>query len=45
MYCYQCEESEDEKTKTHKTEQISKDPISQSAKQGSGFIKIKYLGN
>ncbi len=44
MWCYKCEESELEKTRTHTTENVSGDAVSQNAKQGSGYAKITYLG-
>lgn len=40
MYCYNCEESEEEHIKTISTTNVSSDPISEYAKQGNGYAKI-----
>ncbi len=44
MYCYKCEPSEEDSTKTYTTESVSADAISNTAKQGNGYAKITYLG-
>ena len=43
MYCYNCEESSDESTKTISTTNVSSDPISGSAKIGNGYAKITLI--
>ena len=56
MYCYDCEESQEEATKTISTTGTNKDsincpngyssdPISNCAKSGNGYAKITYIGN
>jgi len=45
MYCYNCEESTDESTKTVSTTNVSETPISNYAKKGNGYAKITYIGN
>ena len=40
MYCYNCEESNEEDTKTVSTTNVSEEPISKYAKQGNGYAKI-----
>ena len=40
MYCYNCEESNEEGTKTVSTTNVSEEPISEYAKQGNGYAKI-----
>ncbi len=44
MWCYNCTESEDEKTKTKTTTNVSEEATSEYAKQGNGYAKITYLG-
>mgnify|MGYP004518718261 CR=1 FL=1 len=44
MYCYNCIESNDEKTKTVSTTNVSSSPVSNYAKMGNGYAKITYLG-
>lgn len=44
MYCYECEESSEESTKTVSTTNVSEEPISNFAKIGNGYAKITYLG-
>ena len=45
MYCYKCDESNVESTKTISTENVSEFPKSNYAKKGNGYAKITYLGN
>ena len=45
MYCYECEESNEESTKTISTTCTSSIPTENCAKQGNGYAKITYLGN
>ena len=40
MYCYNCEESNEEDTKTVSTTNVSEEPVSEYAKQGNGYAKI-----
>ena len=44
MYCYNCEESSEESTKTISTTCVSETPTSNCSKQGSGYARITYLG-
>ncbi len=44
MYCYNCEESTEESTKTISTTNVSEIPTSQYAKIGNGYARITYLG-
>ena len=44
MYCYNCEESSEESTKTISTTCVSDTPTSNCSKQGSGYARITYLG-
>ena len=44
MYCYNCEESTEESTKTISTTNVSEEAISNYAKIGNGYAKITYLG-
>ena len=44
MYCYNCEESAEESTKTVSTTNVSEEAISNYAKIGNGYAKITYLG-
>ena len=43
MYCYNCDESSDESTKTISTENVSETPISNYAKKGNGYVKITLM--
>ena len=43
MYCYNCDESSDESTKTISTENVSETPISNYAKKGNGYVKITLI--
>jgi len=43
MYCYSCEESSEESTKTISTTNTSKNPISNYAKKGNGYAKITLI--
>ena len=45
MYCYNCEESSEESTKTISTTCVSETPTSNCSKQGNGYARITYLGN
>ena len=45
MYCYECETSEAEDTKTVSIETTNEKATSQVAKIGNGYAKITYLGN
>ena len=44
MYCYSCEKSDEEVTKTTSTASVNASPISKNAKIGNGYAKITYLG-
>ena len=44
MYCYNCEESTVDKTRTISTANVSETPTSNYAKIGDGFVRITYLG-
>ncbi len=44
MYCYNCEESKEESTKTVSTTCTKEEPTENCAKQGNGYAKITYLG-
>ena len=44
MYCYNCEESTDESTKTISTTNVSEEVISNYAKKGNGYARITYIG-
>lgn len=43
MYCNACEESEDILTKTIQTEEHSQTPISNTTKEGNGYVKITLM--
>ena len=43
MYCYSCEESSEESTKTISTTNTSKNPISNYVKKGNGYAKITLI--
>ena len=45
MYCYNCQESSEESTKTISTTCVSETPTSNCSKQGNGYARITYLGN
>jgi len=45
MYCYNCEESSDESTKTISTTNVSETPIANYAKMGNGYAKITKIDN
>ena len=44
MYCYNCQESTEEQTKTISTTCTNKKPTENCSKQGNGYAKITYLG-
>ena len=43
MYCYNCEESTEESTKTISTTNVSEIPISKYAKKGNGYARITII--
>ena len=43
MYCYNCEESTEESTKTISTTNVSETPISKYAKKGNGYARITII--
>ena len=43
MYCYNCEESADESTKTISTTNVSEDAIREYAKEGNGYARITLI--
>lgn len=45
MYCYKCTASSSENTKTISTDNVSSTPISNYAKKGNGYVKIKQVVN
>ena len=45
MYCYNCEESNEESTKTISTTCNEETSTSYCAKKGNGYARITYLGN
>ena len=45
MYCYNCQESTEESTKTISTTCTSETPTENCSKQGNGYARITYLGN
>ena len=45
MYCYNCEESSDESTKTISTTNVSETPIANYAKKGAGYAKVTKVGS
>ena len=45
MYCYNCQESSEESTKTISTTCTSATPIANCAKQGDGYVRITYIGD
>ena len=44
MYCYNCEESDEESTKTISTTCINETPTKNCAKIGNGYARITYIG-
>ena len=44
MYCYNCDESSDESTKTISTTCSNETATTNCAKQGNGYAKITYIG-
>ena len=44
MYCYNCEESSEENTKTISTTCVEETPIENCAKKGNGYAKLIYVG-
>lgn len=44
MYCYNCEESSEESTKTISTTCAEETPTSNCAKIGNGYARITYIG-
>ena len=45
MYCYKCTANSSESTKTISTDNVSSTPISNYAKKGNGYVKIKQVVN
>ena len=45
MYCYNCEESSEESTKTISTTCAEEKPTENCAKKGNGYARITYIGN
>ena len=45
MYCYNCEESNEEDTKTISTTCVEETPTEKCAKKGNGYAKITYIGS
>ena len=45
MYCYNCEESNEESTKTISTTCAEETPTSNCAKKGNGYARITYIGS
>ena len=45
MYCYNCEESSEESTKTISTTCAEETPTENCAKKGNGYARITYIGN
>jgi len=43
MYCYECQESNEESTKTISTTNVSEEPISNYAKKENGYAKITLI--
>ena len=44
MYCYNCEESNEESTKTISTTCVEETPTENCAKKGNGYARITYIG-
>ena len=45
MYCYNCEESSEENTKTVSTTCAEETPTENCAKKGNGYARITYIGD
>ncbi|HCY44879.1 MAG TPA: hypothetical protein DHU33_05585 [Firmicutes bacterium] len=45
MYCYNCEESSEESTKTISTTCVEETPTVNCAKKGNGYARITYIGS
>ena len=45
MYCYNCEESSEESTKTISTTCVEEKTTGNCAKKGNGYARITYIGN
>lgn len=45
MYCYNCEKSSEESTKTISTTCVEEKPTGNCAKKGNGYARITYIGN
>ena len=45
MYCYECDTSDSEKTRTISTTNVSDNPLASYAKKGNGYARITYLGD
>ena len=45
MYCYECEESNEEATKTVSTTNVSEEAITNYAKKGNGYARITFIGS
>ena len=45
MYCYKCAANSSESTKTISTDNVNSTPISNYAKKGNGYVKIKQVVN
>ena len=45
MYCYECEESSEEATKTVSTTNVSEEAIANYAKKGNGYARITFIGS
>ena len=45
MYCYECEESNEEATKTVSTTNVSEEAIANYAKKGNGYARITFIGS
>ena len=44
MYCYNCEESSEESTKTISTTCVEETPTANCSKKGNGYARITYIG-
>ena len=46
LYCYNCKVRDDQEAndKSYLTTEVSEEPVSQAAKIGNGFARIKYIG-
>ena len=45
MYCYNCEESSEENTKTISTTCVNSNPVENCAKSGNGYARITLISN